>query len=53
MVHKVGFERGYAVGIINIRTAGTRDSEKVDIPDMTHLHGPSIVSRLRLKLHVS
>lgn len=52
MVHEVGFERSYAVGIINFKIADIGDGAK-DIPNMAHLHSPSVVSRLRLNLHVS
>lgn len=52
MVHEIGFEGGYAVEIINFKIADTGDGAK-DIPNMAHLHSPSVVSRLRLNLHVS
>lgn len=49
MVHEVGFERSYAVEIINFKIADIGDGAK-DIPNMAHLHSPSVVSRLRLNL---
>lgn len=45
VVHEVGFERSYAVEIINFKIADIGDGAK-DIPNMAHLHSPSVVSRL-------
>lgn len=51
-MHEVGFEGGHAVEIINLKIADTRDGAK-GIPNVAHLHSPSVVSRLGLNLHVS